>query len=183
MKANSEQDWRLRLYESHATKLILYGRALGLDHTEAEDVLHDTFVALFKLRMEPNEPEHYVLRALRHRAINCRRSLWRRVRREFESHHWFQTSEPQPEAEQKAVEQLAKLPDEQREVIVLKVWYQLTFDEIGRLLEASPNTVAARYRYGLTKLRKHMEVTAYDEEEQCGSHPGLMEAARPVSQP
>jgi RNA polymerase sigma-70 factor, ECF subfamily len=181
LKANSEQDWRLRLYESHAPKLILYGRALGLDHAEAEDVLHDTFVALFRLQVEPNEPEHYVLRTMRHRASNYRRSLWRRVRREFESHHWFQVSEPQPEAERRAVERLAQLPPEQRETIVLKIWHNLTFEEIGKLLETSPNTVAARYRYGIQKLRKQMEAMVYDGNETYGSQHDILETPRAVS--
>jgi hypothetical protein len=38
--------WCERLYEAKATELILYGRALGLSHGEAEDVLHETFAEL-----------------------------------------------------------------------------------------------------------------------------------------
>jgi DNA-directed RNA polymerase specialized sigma24 family protein len=53
---------------------------------------------------------------------------------------------------------LAELPIEQREIIVLKIWNRLTFDEIGNLLEISPNTAAGRYRYGLQKLKKQLSV-------------------------
>ena len=38
-------------------------------------------------------------------------------------------------------------------MIVLKIWNRYTFEEIGGLLEISPNTAASRYRYGLDKLR------------------------------
>jgi RNA polymerase sigma-70 factor (ECF subfamily) len=182
LKPDPEQDWRLKLYENRAAQLILYGRALGLDHAEAEDALHDTFVALFKLRMEPEEPERYALRAIRHRALNYRRSLWRRVRREFESHQWFQASEPQPDAEHTAIEQLTLLPAEQREVIVLKLWHQLTFEEIGDLLKTSPNTVAARFRYGIRKIRKHMETMNYDEIRSFGDDHDFLETARTIAQ-
>ena len=48
---------------------------------------------------------------------------------------------------------LQKLPPEQREVIVLKIWHEHTFEEIGELLQVSPNTVAGRYRYGMDKMR------------------------------
>jgi len=48
---------------------------------------------------------------------------------------------------------LQRLPEEQREVVVLHVWGALTFLEIAEALDTSPNTVASRYRYGLTKLR------------------------------
>ncbi|NLT71763.1 MAG: RNA polymerase subunit sigma-24, partial [Verrucomicrobiaceae bacterium] len=33
----------------------------------------------------------------------------------------------------------------------------LTFDEIGKTLEISPNTAASRYRYGMEALRKSLE--------------------------
>jgi RNA polymerase sigma-70 factor (ECF subfamily) len=49
---------------------------------------------------------------------------------------------------------LAALPPEQREVVRLKVYEQLTFAEISRSVRASVNTVASRYRYALEKLRK-----------------------------
>jgi len=48
---------------------------------------------------------------------------------------------------------LARLPQPQREVIVMKIYRQKTFLEISRLLGLSQNTVASRYRYGMEKLR------------------------------
>ncbi|MHC4207379.1 MAG: RNA polymerase sigma factor, partial [Planctomycetota bacterium] len=48
---------------------------------------------------------------------------------------------------------LARLPQQQREVIVMKIYRQKTFLEISRLLGLSHNTVATRYRYGMEKLR------------------------------
>src|ERR1700727_1146499 len=41
--------WCQPLYEAKAAGLVLYGRALGLSHGEAEDVVQETFVALLKL--------------------------------------------------------------------------------------------------------------------------------------
>jgi DNA-directed RNA polymerase specialized sigma24 family protein len=46
---------------------------------------------------------------------------------------------------------------EQREVVVLKIWNRYTFEEIGGLLEISPNTAAGRYRYGLQKIKVQLE--------------------------
>ena len=48
---------------------------------------------------------------------------------------------------------LALLPQQQREVIVMKIYKQKTFLEISRHLGLSQNTVASRYRYGMEKLR------------------------------
>jgi RNA polymerase sigma-70 factor (ECF subfamily) len=47
---------------------------------------------------------------------------------------------------------LRKLPTEQAEVVVLKIWEGMTFAEIGEVLELSPNTAASRYQYALAKL-------------------------------
>jgi RNA polymerase sigma-70 factor (ECF subfamily) len=49
---------------------------------------------------------------------------------------------------------LQTLPEEQREVLVLKIWGALTFDQIGEALRISTNMAASRYRYALTKLRE-----------------------------
>lgn len=141
------------LYQEQAAQLLLYGRALGLDASEAEDVLHEVFVGLLRLSEWPAKPEHYLLRSIRYRALNHRRSFLRRVAREFESRRWFEREADSSSAERAALRCLQQLPAEQREVIVLKIWHQRTFEEIGELLETSPNTVAGRYRYGLQKLR------------------------------
>ena len=59
---------------------------------------------------------------------------------------------------------LAQLPPEQREVIVLKIWHQRTSEEIGQMLEISPNTIAGRYRYGLQKIRTALGREDYEHE-------------------
>ncbi|MGI8965754.1 MAG: hypothetical protein ACR2H1_06655, partial [Limisphaerales bacterium] len=77
--ANGFNDWCERLYHGKAAGLILYGRALGLSHAEAEDVLQETFAALLQCALMPEEPEHYCWRSFRNRALNYRRSFWRRI--------------------------------------------------------------------------------------------------------
>ncbi|MEP6663658.1 MAG: sigma-70 family RNA polymerase sigma factor [Verrucomicrobiota bacterium] len=158
----TKSNWCEALYETQAAALILYGRALGLSHGEAEDILQETFVALLKLTVTPNEPSHYCLRSFRNRALNYRRSLWRRVARELESHRWFETRSDETDVERKAMRCLAELSVEQREVIVLKIWHGHTFEKIGELLDLSPNTIAGRYRYGLQKLRVCLKGENYE---------------------
>jgi len=48
---------------------------------------------------------------------------------------------------------IAKLPAEQRDVIVLRLKGEMKFKEIARLEGTSINTIQGRYRYGLDKLR------------------------------
>ena len=177
-------DWREILYTQKAAELVLYGRALGLSHSEAEDVLQETFVALLQRPEPPELAEHYCVRSYRNRARNYRRSLWRRLTRELESQRWFEKAPDATAAEEAAMRSLTGLPVEQREVIVLKIWHRYTFEEIGELLEISPNTAAGRYRYGLQKIKLCLERrTAYERDEFAGKPIGFLETAPPLGEP
>ena len=180
MSRETEPNWCEGLYEAKAAELILYGRALGLSHSEAEDVLQETFVALLRRDRPPSKPDHYCVRSFRNRAWNYRRSLWRRLARELESRRWFDRSQGETPQERAAMRSLAELPVEQREVIVLKIWHEYTFDEIGELLEISPNTVAGRYRYGLQKLRACLKGETYERVESLGDAVSFLDATPPV---
>lgn len=49
-----------------------------------------------------------------------------------------------------------ELGTNEREVIVMKIYSGLTFDEIGRVLEQPAKTVATRYRRALIKLEEKL---------------------------
>jgi RNA polymerase sigma-70 factor, ECF subfamily len=181
VSGESKPGWCERLYDARAAELILYGRALGLSHGEAEDVLHDTFTALMQRSEAPAQPEHYCVRAFRNRALNHRRSLWRRFSRELESRRWFEREPDEGPGERAAMACLATLPQDQREVIVLKIWHDHTFAEIGGLLGLSPNTVAGRYRYGLQKLRACLKGTMHEHAESLGEPFEVLDPAPPVA--
>jgi RNA polymerase sigma-70 factor (ECF subfamily) len=57
---------------------------------------------------------------------------------------------------------VGRLPPAQAEVVVLRIWEEMTFLEIGSVLNQSPNTVASRYRYALEKLTRMLH--EYSEE-------------------
>jgi len=174
--------WCERLYRAKAAELILYGRALGLSHAEAEDVVQETFVSLLERDTAPENPAHYCVRSFRNRALNYRRSFWRRMARELESQRWFERTTEESPTERAAMRCLATLPVEQREVIVLKLWHDCTFEEMGELLELSPNTAAGRYRYGLEKLRACLTKESYEQDEYLGSSVAFLDAAPPVAE-
>jgi RNA polymerase sigma-70 factor (ECF subfamily) len=171
--------WCQQIYEAKAAALIIYGRALGMTHAEAEDVLQETFLALMQLPAPPEQAEHYCVRSFRNRALNHRRSLWRRLTRELESHRWFERSAGETPHEKAAMHCLAGLPAEQREAIVLKIWHEYTFEEIGQLLGLSPNTVAGRYRYGLQKLRVCLKGETYERLDPIGETIAILDPAPP----
>jgi RNA polymerase sigma-70 factor (ECF subfamily) len=171
------EHWCEPLYRAKAAGLLLYGRALGLSHGEAEDVLQDLFVCLLRMSVVPDQPERYCVRAYRNRALNYHRGLWRRLVNELESRRWFERSAGETPVERAMMAALAGLPAAQREVIVLKIWHRHTFEEIAAVLDESPNTVAGRYRYGLRKLRNRLTSEAYEQFHQPGESIEFLEAA------
>jgi RNA polymerase sigma-70 factor, ECF subfamily len=180
MSNQEHPEWCEALYQSKAPHLILYGRALGLSHSEAEDVLQDTFMELLRRGVPPEKPEHYCLRSFRNRALNYRRSLWRRLTRELESSAWFERPESETDAGAAAARCLEELPCEQREIIVLKLWHRQTFEQIGEMLSISSNTAAGRYRYGLQKIRTRLKGALHERSESVGSTVARLAAARAV---
>lgn len=184
--ANADHEppvWCERLYREKAVELILYGRALGLSHGEAEDVVQETFLALLQRAVPPEEPERYCVRSYRNRALNYRRSFWRRLAREWESARWFERANGETPEERAAMRCLAGLPVLQREVIVLKIWHEYTFEEIGEMLEISPNTAAGRYRYGLEKMRATLKGEIHERVERdgpIGNAVTILEATPPI---
>lgn len=124
---------------------------------EAEDILQEAFVHIWSRRnLFPVIQPGLVFTQIRRVAIDHARREKRRQRRE---ESYARENEPlyfdkslrfSPGELQEAMEQLNR---EQREVLVLKIWGEQTFESIAETLEISPNTAASRYRYGLEKLR------------------------------
>jgi RNA polymerase sigma-70 factor (ECF subfamily) len=60
---------------------------------------------------------------------------------------------------------IKKLPTEQREVLVMRHYEELSFQEIAELTQVSINTALGRMRYALINLRKMLDKQelAYDK--------------------
>ncbi|HEX9995650.1 MAG TPA: RNA polymerase sigma factor [Abditibacterium sp.] len=149
--AAGENDALGLIYDRHAPALFRVLGALLGNPADAEDALQETFVALATGRASKiRDLRAYLLVAARHQAF----TILRRRKREGELE--FPAEIAQNEADSPPhdfAELLARLPLEQREVIALKVWEELTFAEIAEVAQISPNTAMSRYRYGIEKLR------------------------------
>jgi RNA polymerase sigma-70 factor (ECF subfamily) len=139
----------------------IYRQALSIleSRSDAEDVVQEVFLKLVRRRGGPIlELKAYLLTAARHQACSS-------LRRSAPIELMADPEAAMPAAQGRADgrldrhdvrEALEALPSDQREVVVLKVYEQLTFEEIGRRVRASANTVASRYRYALKKLRQSL---------------------------
>jgi RNA polymerase sigma-70 factor (ECF subfamily) len=147
-----------RLYEQHRRGLLAYACSLSSSFSSAEDVLHQVFERLLRGDIEiTGEPAPYLYRAVRNAALNSLRHQTREV--ELDD-GWLDGPAGMEETALELQSALRELPEEQREVILLHVWGQMSFEETATALGISPNTAASRYRYALSKLREQFKATA-----------------------
>jgi RNA polymerase sigma-70 factor (ECF subfamily) len=141
------------LYQEHGAALLAYASALLGDRTSGEDVLQQVFLKLLAGRVPvPAEARPYLFRAVRNTALNSRRAGARTV--PLDDHSWLMNPAGMMEAGIELEKAMETLPSEQREVVVMRVWGEMTLEEIATVLDVPANTVASRYRYALDKLRE-----------------------------
>lgn len=144
-------------YERHGPALLAYARSLVGDAGIAEDVVQQVFVKLLQGGTAvPEVPGAYLYRAVRNGALNARRNGLRDAPLEQAS-SWFVHSGGNQEAALALQAALGELPEEQREVVMMRIWSGMTLEEIAAATEVSLNTAASRYRYALGKLRERLK--------------------------
>ncbi len=144
------------LYQQHGPGLLLYACSLlGRKHA-AEDVLQQVFMKLLEQKTIPEEPRPYLFRAVHNVALNLVRSESKQVEL-ADIEPWFEAPRLDHAARVTLTTELMRIPEEQRQVLVLHIWGGLSFDEIASMLAISANTAASRYRYALQKLRAAMQ--------------------------
>src|SRR5947207_4685324 len=150
------------LFDAYGGRLALYARQ-WLARGAAEDVVQDVFIRLMGQMREPANVKAWLFGAVRNAAISQWRSESRRKMREQKvASHEQNLFDPKPDDlldAAAAQEALAKLPQQQRELIVLRIWGQLTLSEISQIVEMPISSLHDSYRDALSALRNALEST------------------------
>jgi RNA polymerase sigma-70 factor, ECF subfamily len=155
----TQENWRTSFTEI-APGLLLFARQWVRSRADAEDVVQEAF-ARFWRRQHKIDNRALLYATVRSIALDFIRRDARRARREdvaaFETE---MAADPPFETDDDSQVLLAasinRLSHEQREVLVMKIWNDLTFAEIGEALGISQNTAASRYRYALAALKEDL---------------------------
>lgn len=157
-------DWEA-VINQHGAALVLYARQWTSSHADAEEVVQDGILKLWRSGKMDNLPEDliapWMYKTVKRTALDRWRSARRRQQREtlagetlYEPIVGLNGNLEREERRQAIETALNALPPEQREVLVMKIWSELTFKQIGEALGISLNTAASRYRYALAALKR-----------------------------
>jgi RNA polymerase sigma-70 factor, ECF subfamily len=163
--ARGDQAAFAELYDLCADRLHHYLVVRLQSREDADDVLQETFIRLATWRHKLAGVENlvaYLFAIARNEALRllARRTRESRSRASIDaSELFYQPAADDLEAREAAVAlaaALARLPEEQREVVQLKTYAGLTLAEIAEVTGAPAGTVATRYRAGIEKLKESL---------------------------
>ena len=150
-----------QLFESYVDDLVTATVCfLGGDLATAEDVVQTVFVSSVKKSWaEVKNPKAYLTAACLNRA---RDELRRRTRQPIElAERDVVSTVDSPvqnivdtERQKQIFTALLKLPDEQREVVSLRIYGGLSFREIADSARIPVATARSRYRYAIAELKR-----------------------------
>jgi RNA polymerase sigma factor (sigma-70 family) len=142
----------------------------------AEDIFQETFIKVIKTLKsgkyeETGKFQPWVIRIARNLAID----YYRKIRKVptittedgedlFERLNFFESNAEDliiiKQRDQVIRELIKQLPSDQKEVLILRNYADLSFKEIADLTQVSINTALGRMRYALINLKKLMEIHA-----------------------
>jgi RNA polymerase sigma-70 factor (ECF subfamily) len=155
------------LVARHAAGLMTFIRRMISDHHQSEEVFQDVFLAVWTHGKTYHFPRPFKPWLLGIAVKKCQ-GQWRK------QSFWFRRT-PQEVAmltdgaatpDEAAIqcenarlvsEAVARMPEAQRTVLVLRVWNHLSYAEIAQVIDRSEATVRSHMFHGLATLRKYLE--------------------------
>lgn len=157
------------IYEHFGARLYGYVLSLVKSPSDSEEILNELFIRIAQkceIIGKAMNMRVYLFAMARNMAYEMfrKRSSQKKSLSEYtvyltcgdDVHKW---SDEELTAVRKAVDELS---EEQREVVILRIFEEMAFDEIAQLMRISQNTAASRYRYALEKLRRRLKGFGYE---------------------
>lgn len=174
---NGDEQAFSELMNRHQTKIYSYIYSMIGSAGKADDIFQETFTKVIT-KMDDTYNEQgkwiaWVMRIAHNATIDHIRKQKRFVdvssnydkesntdfydRLEDEDHVNAQEVLENEEDKSSLMKHIGNLPEEQRQVVMLRHYYEMPFKEIADLTEVSINTALGRMRYALINLRKMFE--------------------------
>lgn len=146
------------LIDLTSLRLVRFATTITRNQHDAEDAVQ---TAIVKIAAQPGrlhqceDPWAFLLRMVRNESLVIlrRRPRWNLLGDVCDLLTRCRVDELEREESYREIwRAMRSLPTQQSEVVVLKIWEEMTFAEIANVLEITPSTAASRYRYAVAKL-------------------------------
>lgn len=141
------------LLDAHGAALTLYARQW---YHAPEDALQEALIELLRQAPVPQHPCAWLFQAVRRRAMNLARGDRRRAERHRRvgegRESWFFDDPDRGLDSEELREMLARLPALEREIVVARIWGELSFEQIAELVQVSSSAAHRRYQKALSLL-------------------------------
>jgi RNA polymerase sigma factor (sigma-70 family) len=155
-----KQDKLIEWYEACGAELRLYALQWH-SYQVAEDLVQDAFIKLLKQRRSPDQVRAWLFRVVRNSSVSAARRAHSRNKasQAFPQAHriWFESKTEERLDAKQAQAMLETLPAEHREIVVLRIWGQLSFREIADLVDKSIPWIHREYKAALAVIRTRLE--------------------------
>jgi len=145
---------------SHGAALVLYARQWC---TDPDDALQEALIDLTQQTLAPSDPVAWLFTTTKRRAINQARGDSRRQRRHVQpARHcdaaaWFYSEQEKKEEIEKLQACIQQLDPLAREILVARIWGNLSFQQIADITEISSSSVHRHYQSSLAELRRLLD--------------------------
>ncbi len=153
-----------RVYQKYVDPMLTLAMGLLNQRAAAEDVVQDVFLSFARSAKDlraHGSLRSYLATCVLNRVRDSRRQQQRQARRDAGMGAPAEARSPDQavilvEQAARLNQAVGELPDEQREVVLLRLKANLKFRDIAKVQQTSLNTVLGRYRYGLDRLRSRL---------------------------
>jgi len=160
--------------------MVMYSRQ-WVDVETAEDCVQDVFVRLMVQRQWPERLEAWLYRSVRNKVFNVVQRNARQQRRAASDERWSEwfTQDEKELVDVSAVQNaIIGLNEDVREVLMLRVWADLSFDEIAGVVGGSASAAFRRFREGLRLVE--IELRQASQNTRSMDRPAVIESAKPT---
>ena len=148
---------------SQGEVFFLYARQQTRSESDAKDVMQEALTEAWRRTGGVTPDRGLVFATIRRRAVDLGRSIDRRARREINymdgQAPWFVPDFSANDTREQLASAIEDLPDHLREVLVLRIWCEMSFPAISEIIEVPLATANSRYRYALERLRENESLT------------------------
>jgi RNA polymerase sigma factor (sigma-70 family) len=150
--SSTDRSTRLEtLYQAEYLGMVRLAYSLISNNAEAEEIVQDCFVDVYRRFDEIREPRHYLRRAV----VNRSHSVLRR--RQTSAAHRPEPPESLDGDASNMWDVLNNLPEDHRVAVVLRYYGGYRASEIASIVDRPASTVRSHLRRGLAQLRRELE--------------------------